>query len=59
MRHLVKQRLIDADMVVDFQQETTPNDVVTVITTRPLTNDERWQKMEPGEFALFKMGELI
>lgn len=46
-------------MVVDFQKETTPNDVVTVIATRPLTNDERWQKMEPGEFALFKMGEKI
>jgi glutamine amidotransferase len=46
-------------MVVDFQKETTPNDVVTVIATRPLTNDERWQKMEPGEFSLFKMGELI
>lgn len=54
-----KATLIDADMVVDFQKETTPNDVVTVIATRPLTHDERWQKMEPGEFVLFKMGEKI
>ena len=54
-----KATLIDADMVVDFQQETTPDDVVTVIATRPLTNDEQWQKLEPGEFALFKLGEKV
>ena len=33
-------RLIDADLTVDFRKETTPNDVVTVIATRPLTNNE-------------------
>ena len=54
-----KATLIDADMVVDFNEETTPNDIVSVIATKPLTNDERWKKMQPGEFVLFKMGELI
>ncbi|GEK10392.1 MULTISPECIES: class II glutamine amidotransferase [Pseudoalteromonas] len=54
-----KATLIDADMVVDFQKETTPDDVVTVIATRPLTNDEQWQKLQPGEFALFKLGEKV
>lgn len=51
--------LIDAEMKVDFQKETTPNDIVTVIATRPLTNNEQWHKMQPGEFALFKNGVLI
>lgn len=51
--------LIDAEMTVDFQKETTPNDVVSVIATRPLTNNESWHKMEPGEFVLFKHGQLV
>lgn len=54
-----KATLIDSDWVIDFQQETTANDVVTVVATRPLTEDERWQKMQPGEFALFKHGTLL
>jgi len=54
-----KATLIDTDWVIDFQQETTPNDVVSVIATEPLTGDETWQKMESGEFILFKKGELI
>ena len=54
-----KATLIDSDWIIDFQKETTPHDVVTVITTRPLTNDEDWNTMQPGEYALFKYGELI
>ncbi len=51
--------LIDAEMVIDFHQETTANDVVTVIATRPLTDDEKWQKMSPGQWQLFCLGESI
>ncbi|MCV2884035.1 class II glutamine amidotransferase [Aestuariibacter sp. AA17] len=54
-----KATLIDSDWVIDFQQETTENDVVTVIATQPLTGDERWQKMNSGEWVLFKQGELV
>lgn len=49
-------RLIDADLIVDFKKETTPDDIVTVIATRPLTDNESWHKMEAGEFVLFKLG---
>ena len=52
-------RLVDEDMVVDFKQETTPNDVVTVIATQPLTCNEAWQKIEPGSYRLFHYGELV
>ncbi|PKH98350.1 class II glutamine amidotransferase, partial [Shewanella sp. 11B5] len=51
--------LIDTDVVIDFSQETTPNDVVTVIATRPLTNNENWVVLQPGEWKLFRKGELI
>ncbi|MEX2517224.1 MAG: class II glutamine amidotransferase [Gammaproteobacteria bacterium] len=49
-------RLIDTEMVVDFQSETTPNDIVTVVATRPLTHDEDWQIMHPGELVIFRQG---
>ncbi|MFQ1786581.1 class II glutamine amidotransferase [Aeromonas veronii] len=51
--------LLDEEVVIDFQRETTPNDVVTLITTRPLTGNENWVKMAPGEFNLFRMGERV
>lgn len=35
--------LLDQDVEIDFQKETTPNDVVTVIATQPLTG------MKPGK----------
>lgn len=54
-----KATLIDSDWVIDFKEETTPNDVVTVIATRPLTQDEEWHKMSAGEFVIFKSGELV
>lgn len=52
-------KLIDTDMVIDFTSETTENDVVTVIATRPLTHNEQWHKMEAGEWQLFKDGVQV
>ena len=54
-----KASLIDAEMVVNFDQETTENDIVTVIATQPLTDDETWQKMKAGEGLLFCKGQLV
>ncbi|MDF2183538.1 class II glutamine amidotransferase [Grimontia hollisae] len=54
-----KASLIDEEVTVDFQEETTPNDVVTVIATQPLTNNETWHKMQPGEYCVFHLGEVI
>lgn len=51
--------LIDAEMVVDFHKETTDKDVVTVIATQPLTDDETWHKMQAGQWQLFRSGEAI
>ncbi|GBO86640.1 class II glutamine amidotransferase [Marinobacter salsuginis] len=52
-------RLKDADVTVDFESETTPNDIVSVIVTEPLTTDEKWDVYQPGEWRLWKKGEVI
>jgi Predicted glutamine amidotransferase len=49
-------RLIDAEVVVDFQHETTPEDIVTVIATQPLTHNEVWHTMTPGTLIIFYDG---
>ncbi len=51
--------LIDADLTVDFAQETTANDIVTVIATRPLTRNETWTVMEPGTMTVFREGLVV
>lgn len=52
-------QLADVDVVVDFQSQTTPNDVVTVIATEPLTANETWQRYAPGQWSLWRLGECI
>ncbi|UVE16506.1 class II glutamine amidotransferase [Pseudomonas sp. LS44] len=52
-------RLKDVDVIVDFQAETTPNDVVTVIATEPLTANESWTLYQPGEWSLWRRGECV
>lgn len=51
-------RLRDRDMTVDFGAETTPNDVVTVIATEPLTDNEHWHRLQPGDLVVFADGEV-
>lgn len=48
--------LTDCDMTVDFMKETTPNDIVTVIATVPLTENERWNTINPGQLVTFVKG---
>jgi len=49
-------RLKDHDMVVNFSDQTTPDDVVTVIATEPLTDNEDWTPIQPGELLVFHKG---
>ena len=51
--------LKDADMSVDFHAETTANDIVTVLATEPLTDNECWNVYAPGEWRLWRDGEMI
>ncbi|PPK53305.1 class II glutamine amidotransferase [Marinobacter persicus] len=52
-------RLKDTDVTVDFESETTPDDIVSVIVTEPLTTDEKWDIYQPGEWRLWRKGEVV
>jgi len=52
-------QLTDADLNIDFSGETTPSDVVTVVATQPLTNNEQWNALAAGDMAVFVGGRLV
>jgi len=51
--------LIDKNVQVDFQKETSSKDVVTLIATKPLTSNEYWDAISPGELKVFLNGFLV
>ena len=51
--------LRDSDIKVDFRSETTPDDVVSVVATSPLTYDEGWKIFEPGDWCVWEAGEIV
>ncbi|TCP11113.1 glutamine amidotransferase [Crenobacter luteus] len=51
--------LLDEDITVDFAEETTPDDRVAVIATQPLTDNEHWTRIDPGQALLFKDGRAL
>ena len=51
--------LVDQQLQVDFKKETSSKDVVTIIATKPLTNNEHWDLITPGELKVFLDGHLI
>lgn len=48
--------LIDQDVTVDFNELATPDDKVAVIATLPLTDNETWTPMRPGELLVLQHG---
>ncbi|BAY24459.1 glutamine amidotransferase class-II [Calothrix sp. NIES-2100] len=48
--------LIDQDMTVDFRELTSVRDRVAVIATTPLTDNEIWTTIQPGELLVFQDG---
>lgn len=52
-------QLKDDDITVDFAALTGEHDVVTMIATQPLTNNETWHVMDRGECRLFIEGETL
>ena len=51
--------LADDDLSVDFAQLAGPDDVVSIISTEPLTTDEHWLRLQVGEAVLLRRGELL
>jgi len=62
LHYLVRQhpfgeaRLQDQDMSVNFAELTQPDDRVAVIATEPLTVNEAWVPMQPGQLLTFRGG---
>jgi glutamine amidotransferase len=50
--------LADEDLSVDFAQHTSPTDRVAVVVTAPLTVNEQWTQMQPGELKVFVDGAV-
>ena len=48
--------LVDQDVTVDFELLTRKDDRVAVIATTPLTDNEHWTPMAPGELLMFHEG---
>jgi len=48
--------LADDDVSVDFAALTTPEDRIAIVATEPMTCDERWVAMAPGELRAFVCG---
>jgi glutamine amidotransferase len=53
-----RAHLADEDLTVDFAEHTTPSDRVAVIATTPLTTDESWTPLMPGELKVFVDGAV-
>jgi predicted glutamine amidotransferase len=51
--------LVDQDVTVDFSTVTGPDDKAVIIATKPLTDDEEWVTMQPGELVAFHMGQPV
>ncbi len=49
-------QLADEDLSVDFARHTTPRDQVAVVVTAPLTTNEVWTQMAPGDLRVFVDG---
>lgn len=62
LHYLVRQapfaaaHLIDDDITLDFRTVTSPQDRVAIIATQPLTDNEQWTALPPGELLLFHDG---
>jgi predicted glutamine amidotransferase len=65
LHHILRQapfgcaHLIDQDITVDFSLLTRPDDKVSVIASFPLTDNENWTAMAPGQLWMFREGEPV
>jgi len=51
--------LSDQDLSINFAEHAQVNDRVAVIVTTPLTTNERWTSLTPGELRVFVDGQSV
>lgn len=49
-------RLADCELAIDFGRHNHLDDRIAIIATTPLTRDEHWRALAPGELAMFVHG---
>jgi glutamine amidotransferase len=49
--------LIDTGEIIDFNTRLDKDDVITIIASHSLTDNEQWNCMEKGEFRVFSNGK--
>ena len=54
-----EDHLADEDLTVDFRRLTGADDRVAVIATTPLTDNERWVQIPPGNLIAFRDGQPV
>lgn len=52
-------RLVDCDLSVDFARLNHLDDRIAIVATQPLTVDEDWRAIPPGELRLFIGGREV
>jgi predicted glutamine amidotransferase len=50
--------LVDEDVNINFAEHTQPQDRVAVVVTAPLTKNEQWVQMQPGQLSVFVNGQV-
>jgi glutamine amidotransferase len=51
--------LADPPLQIDFAPLTSSSDVVTILSTEPLTTDEAWTAVDSGSSMLWMNGECL
>ena len=52
-------RLKDEDLCVDLSELNGPQDRLAIVVTEPLTTNEDWVAMQPGELKVFADGAIL
>jgi glutamine amidotransferase len=52
-------QLKDQDVTVDLSDLNGPDDQLAIVVTEPLTTNEDWVAMQPGELRAFRDGALL
>jgi predicted glutamine amidotransferase len=51
--------LVDADLSMDFALHNATDDKFCFIATQPLTRNETWQQLEPGQLLWIEGGQIV
>lgn len=54
-----KAGLVDAELSIDFAETNDPEDHLCVVATQPLTFDENWQQLQPGQLLWIEGGCIV